>query len=146
MVTNATQDGFLNVSGTLTNTQIKNLHATPIQIIAAPGVGKVVQIIQSSGVTNFGGTNAFTAAASQSINCYFGTGANICQLISNSCLTDTTSDYNQTDANINSFISLSNCTNQAVNLYNPVATEISGNAANNNTISYNILYRIITIP
>lgn len=138
--------GILSASATLTNSQVKNLHGTPVQAIAAPGAGNVIQIIQASTTMNYGGTNAFTAGASQTISLYYGTAVSSGTLMSNSALTSASSSYNalvfpgQGAGTYNSLV------NTAMNIYNPIATEISGNAANNNTVSYNIVYRIITIP
>ncbi len=140
--------GILVATGTLTNAQIKALHGTPVQVIAAPGSGKVIQLICGMATLNYGGTNAFTAGASQSIACYFnGASSATCVIMTNTILTSTTSQVSwctitaSGTGNDLTFISNKNLT-----LFNNIATEITGNAANNNTISYNILYRIATIP
>ena len=137
--------GLLTVSGTLTNAQIKALNATPIQIIAAPGAGIAVCIMNSACTMNYGGTNAFTAAAAQTIALAFGGSNNVGTILANPGITATTTCGGITNTVSVSF-NLSAITNRAVSLWNPIATEIGGNAANNNTISYNILYRLVTIP
>jgi len=138
--------GILSVSGTLTNAQVKALHGTPVQILAAPGAGKVIQVITASFTLDYGGTNAFTAGASQTIQVYYGTLVQITIGLVNTALVSTSSRYNQSDPLLNSVQPYSSVVNTAVNLYNSVVTEITGNAANNNTVSYNIIYRTITIP
>ena len=39
----------------------------------------------------------------------------------------------------------SNLENVALNAYNPIPTEISGNAANDNTITFVVKYYVVTI-
>lgn len=139
--------GILVASGQLTNSQIKNLHGTPVQAIAAPGSGKVIQIITAAGSLNYGGSNAFTAAASQLIGLYYGTTLAAGSILRNTPLIATSSQYQNNDVpGFFSGTALSNVSNTVLNLYNPIATEISGNAANNNTINYIIEYKILTIP
>jgi len=138
--------GLLSVSGTLTNTQVKNLHGTPVQIIAAPGSGKMINLIYGVFTMNYGGTNAFTAAASQTINAYWGTTVNSGINMTNGGITATSSQASLFAVTGLAGQAYTNFANVAVNIYNSTATEISGNAANDNTVSYNIIYRIITIP
>jgi hypothetical protein len=144
--TSATPSGaLLVVSGALTSLQIKALHGTPIQIIAAAGSGKVVEIIGTIASMQYGGNNTFTASGGQFIGLYFGTTNVITSIVANAQITSITSTY--TTANVGtSNNAWSTCTNTAIYLYNSVPTEITGNASNDNTISYNIIYRIITMP
>ncbi len=137
--------GILVASGNLTNGEIKALHATPKQIIAAPGNGKVIQILNCVATLNYGGTNAFTDAAASQLRVYYSTTTNIMSILTAAQILATASQitsgsplvFNLTYAAVN---------NLAVNLYNDSATEWAGNAANDNTMSYNITYRILTIP
>jgi len=136
--------GLITVTGTLTNAQIKALHGTPVQVIAAPAAGSVIYIVNSQIKMNYGGTNVFVAGASQTIDFYYGT-----SVVAASGLGNGNIVANQTK------ISWSTTTNQggnntnfdaiAINLYNPIATEITGNAANNNTITWRLVYCIVTI-
>jgi hypothetical protein len=147
-VTAAPGGGELVAAGELTNSQIKNLHGTPIQIIAAPGSGNVIELITGCCTLNYGGNNAFTASSAQEIDCYYGTSGDAGNILGNAILTETSS-YIQYGAFTKVYVNqlpYSTVVNTAINLYNPVATEISGNASDDNTISYNIVYRIITIP
>jgi len=141
--------GILTVSDTLTNAQIKALHATPIQIISNPGANAVISILSAVGTLNYGGTNVFTAAAGQTVRLYLGAGTtNIASnaLVPNAMLISSSSQISALEPQISDTSTVySVVSNQAVYLYNPSATEISGNAANDNTISYNVTYQIITI-
>jgi hypothetical protein len=151
----ATGGGSLSASGTLTNSQIKNLHGTPVQAIAAPGSGKVIVVIQVIGKLNYGGTNVFTAGAGQQIGCFYGTaqsaiGANTTgYLLSNGNITSNSNKVSISCCTANATVAFdvgySTIANTAINLYNFVATEISGNAGNDNTIGWQIEYFIATI-
>jgi hypothetical protein len=135
------------LTGTLTSAQIKALHATPIQIIAAPGAGKVILVHCSFGSFNYGGSNVFVAGAGQTIVLVYGTTVGAGLLIPNASLTTASSNFNTVPApNTTTTAAFSSVTNTAINLYNAVATEISGNAANNNTVTYSVLYSIATMP
>lgn len=141
---NAGNSGIGYISGTLTNAQIKLLHATPITIIPAQGAGTFIRIISWTGKFNYGGNNAFTAGAGQTIAFYLSTSNTLsASLISNATLTGTTSTYALGNALPSTFTTAGE--NQPLILYNSNVTEISGNAANDNTITYNICYQIIKI-
>lgn len=137
---------ILVASGTLTSAQVKALHGTPVQVIAAQGVGKVICIVSSCATKNYNNTGVFVAGAGQTINLYYSNLVNIQQLLSNAAIVSASNTYNQTTPSITTAIAYASVSNRVVNLYVSSATEISGNAANDNTVSYNILYRIITIP
>jgi hypothetical protein len=136
---------LLSVSGTLTSAQIKNLNATPIQIIAAPGASKFIQIVSYMATFNYGGSNVFVAAAGQRVALTYGPlGTAAINMVTNSPLVGT----NSLALNTNSFLSSTSLTilnNLELYLKNPELTEISGNAASNNTISYNVVYRLFSI-
>ena len=135
----------LVATGQLTSSQIKALHGTPIQAIAAPGAGKAIQIISYWGSFVYGGNNVFVAGASQAINIYYGTTVEILAFVSNAIIVGSTSKIGTTPGG---FVIGSTATtsidNIAVNLYNSVATEITGNAANDNVINWTILYTIVS--
>jgi len=136
----------LLASGTLTNTQIKNLHGTPVQVIAAPGSGKMIKIISSVSKLVYGGNNAFVNGGAQPISLAYGTtSTNAPILISNPQIVVTVTTTNV----LESVTALSQASttfdNVAINAYNSSATEISGNANNDNTINYSIVYQIVTI-
>jgi hypothetical protein len=138
--------GLLSASATLTNAQVKALHGTPVQAIAAPGSGKVIHVVAVAATMDYGGSNVFTAGASQTINVYYGTAVSGGTILSNAAIVSNGSSYNSIVFPGQGAGTYANVVNTAVNIYNPIATEITGNAANNNTVSYNILYRVITIP
>jgi hypothetical protein len=140
-------DGIKIASGTLTNSQIKNLNATPIALIAAPGSGKVIVVVQASIKLIYGGSNIFTSAGGATVSLYYGTSK---EALSDDWLTvanliSSVNRFQTLPGLIDSVNAYSNVENTALNAYNPIASEIAGNAANDNTIAWSIMYFILTI-
>lgn len=135
---------LLSVSGQLTSAQIKALHATPIQVIAAPGAGMVLLPTYYFVSFVYGGSNVFVAAASQTISLYYGTTTSAISLMTSSQIAGSSSTIKNLSTTL-SATAPTNFTNAALNLYNPVATEISGNAANDNVVNYQILYYVASV-
>lgn len=136
---------ILVASGTLTSSQIKNIRGTPIQALAAPGSGKIIVPIYAAGRLNYGGTSAFTAAASQTIALYYNSGTTATGLtIASNTLIGNTINYEFFASAAVSAGAASAKDNAPIYLFNTVATEISGNAANDNTISWFFFYYIWT--
>lgn len=138
--------GSLNfIEGTLTSAQIKALRASPVQVVAAPGANRVVIVAHFYATMTYGGTNVFVAGAGQTIDLFWGTAVSIAQLLTNGQIVASSSTMNYSADSITAGSAITSKSNAAVNIYNSVATEITGNAANNNTMSYGILYYIVTI-
>lgn len=143
--TSATPTPIYQVAtGTITSAQVKALHATPIQIVAAPGSGKIIVILKMSMKLNYGGSNVFVAGASQTIDAYFGTAVSAGTNLANGGIVAAASQIQLNSANL-SAAAYASCANTALNYYNSSATEISGNAANDNTLTYHVVYYIVTI-
>lgn len=135
---------------TLTSQQIKALVATPQTFIAAPGAGKVICFASPIWASKvYGGTNVFVAAASQNVGLFYGTTINVLTAgtfpITNAIITTSNSNLTSTPTATFATGTLSSYQNQAVNVRNNVATEITGNAANDNTITFTALYYIATL-
>lgn len=141
---------LLIATKTLTSAQVKALRATPIEIIAAPGSGKGIVIVSATCKLNYGGTNVFTAGASQTIALYYNNNTTIVNgSLGNLCPNAMiVSSANKFSINNSAFTSNNNSAgvldNVNVAIWNTVATEITGNAANDNTISFTAAYYIIT--
>ncbi len=135
---------------TLTSLQIKALHATPIQFIAAPGAGKMICLTGTLwGSTSYGGSNVFVAGVGQSIGLYYGTttAASTLPVVGNSTITQSSDRISSQPviAFLTSGTPSTTFDNIAVIAYNGVVTEITGNAANDNTVTITALYYIMSI-
>ncbi len=122
---------------------IKALHGTPIQAIAAPGANLCIHILGYSGVYVYGGSNVFVAAAAQNITLTYAPVTGVSNVITTGILTGTTSTIVlKQDTNI-SASPVSDYSNVAITFYNTSATEISGNAANDNVVNWSITYTVV---
>jgi hypothetical protein len=139
-------DSSINLAkGTLTNAQIKSIRATPIAIVAAPGAGKVLVPIFLAMTMNYGGTNVFTSTDGTIQIQYpgpFPAGVTAC--LSTTAITANVSKYGCINMVSISTKTLSSFSNKSLSLANGGTAEITGNAANNNTMSYELLYYIMT--
>jgi len=143
----ATADGLLISTTVLTSSQVKNLHGTPIQAVAAPGAGNVVNIVNVFSKMTYGGSNVFVAGAGQFIAVMYAPVANNNRpynAMLNAAVVAAASSYTIGGV-ITTTAVATQYENAAIQLYVTSVTEISGNAANDNTITVQILYRIITI-
>ena len=136
----------------LTNAQIKNLQATPIQILAAQGANTLIVPVEIVSFLNYGGSNAFVAPSGTGINLYF-TNVNagntiIFNVQSGSSFTQTASNYQISNSAFSAGTVSASCVNQPlfVALDQTASGEITGNAANDNTITIQMQYRVITVP
>jgi hypothetical protein len=138
----------------LTNSQIKHLQATPIQIVAAQGANTIIVPISAISFLNYGGSNAFVApAGASSISLYFSSSPAANTLLSP---IDAATSYTQTTSNYviisipqsNIGTPTASCVNQPLYVaIDPGAGgEITGNAANDNTISIRLEYFVLTVP
>ncbi len=136
--------GLLTASGTLTSAQIKGLHGTPIQAVAAQGSGTVIVVVSTFSSFVYGGSNVFVAGASQAVSLYIGTVTLINSGVPNTIIVGTTSTSGSSATGW-THTATSSVSNVGLNWYNPVVTEISGNAANNNVINWSITYRVVAV-
>lgn len=157
--TNWTSSAFsggnlLIASKNITSSQVKALHATPIEIIAAPGAGKGIVVVGAAAKLNYGGTNVFTAGASQTIGIFYNNGTTAiisgANFIPNAMITSSANSFSIAGINSTPIITTNN--NQAagvldnvnVSAFNNIATEITGNAGGDNTFDIIVGYYIIT--
>jgi len=144
--------GLLTATVTLTSAQIKALNATPIQLVAAPGANKIIMLEQAAAKFTYGGTNVFVAGASQVINIFWNNGVTAAYstgapLISNATIVGSANKFcaglSGPTSVVNQVAGILDNVNLVVQ--NPIATEITGNAANNNTITIVVQYWIADV-
>jgi hypothetical protein len=139
--------GTNTVSGQLTSAQIKSLMASPIQIVAAPGANKVIYPVYSWARMNYGGTSPFTGAIA-TINLFWDatgtpTSASYPLMINAPITASVTEIYIRW--NIQGAASAAaSIINKALFIYNAIA-DFGGNAANDNTIDYYVVYNTLSI-
>jgi hypothetical protein len=152
----ATGAGSSLATITLTNTQIKNLKATPILFIAAQGANTIINPISAVAFLSYGGSNAFVAPSSSIgiVMNYTSDNTNSNNLIGSAM---SGGSYSQTASNyqIISSVALNNPGTVVANIVNqPVylaiqsgaSGEITGNAANDNTITIQVEYNVVSVP
>jgi hypothetical protein len=140
--------GFMATQVVLTAAQVKALRATPITIVAAPGAGKFINVVTMAWKLTYGGTSAFTAAVGQTIPLAY-TNVSGTPLatsgFSNSSITATSNQIGYAVMTNSLGIASTSRENQPIVAYNSSATEITGNAANDNTITVSVTYQILTL-
>jgi hypothetical protein len=130
---------IVHVSGTITSAQLKALHATPINIVAAQGANKAVIPVNAT----FKYVHGATA--------YTGTGATVTLNILNGQNQYATIISQTNMGNVLDTYEMPSCTildhsgtlieNQPLSLYNPSTTEL---ATGDGTLKYDIDYRVVT--
>lgn len=138
---NSVSSGPTTITGTLTSTQLKGLHVTPISLIAAPGAGKAIQIIAAWGHFIYGGSTAFTAGSNLLLTYGTSTSNSIATLM-DSNLTGTTSwaFYEAIQ-----MISASASTIYNTAIYANMGTTLTGDVLNDSTLTYSITYQIVSV-
>lgn len=135
-----------SVSGTLTSTQIKSLYSSPITVISAPGSGNVIIIIDGSLKYTYGGNNVFTGTGDLGFT-YSGTAlsagnVSYIMMLENTYMTSTNSRY-RSGSSLYQASNFSVFDNTGIQITNTNAN-YGGNAANDNIVSYNLIYTIWT--
>lgn len=127
----------------LTNAQIKALRATPIDIIPAQGVGTFIYPLGMIFKMIYGGNNAFVTVGVNLDTFWTGSTSNATNLIPNSVIIATTTTYAICASGNQSAVTT--LENTAIQLKNSGTTEITGNAANDNTATLMFWYMVLTI-
>ena len=133
---------------TLTSAQVLTLNATPVELIATPGVSAFIEVVSVGLILDYGGTNVFTVGAGSDLVVEYGTSNDDItgSIETDGLLTvdvDQIATYFPTSPQASN--ALSDLTNNNVQLYNAGA-EIAGNAGDDNAIVVKIAYRIHPIP
>lgn len=132
--------GFSEYQGTLTTSQILNANSSPVTLVAAPGAGKIIEIIPLVWYK----LNYTTAAFATNTNSSLAWGASgIAASQATAILAQTASNYSYA-ANSGSSATLTAA--QVENL--PIVFQVTGGnptAGGTNTLVINFKYRILTL-
>lgn len=133
----------------ITNAQAKAFRATPLTIVGAPGVGKVIIPVSCTVALIYGGTNAFVqggAGDNFSLKLKDGSGASLMSGGIGAFTQNTTSALSMMvpglAAGSSSNITKANGENQPLVVHNPAAAELTGNAGADNTFLVTLTYLI----
>lgn len=131
----------------ITSAQVKALRATPITLVSTPGSGKMISFIAAFNRLNYGGNNAFTNAQSCSIKYKDATGTQITGgALAAAFLTATANSITPAIVITTPGPSVTaDFVNQPLVLCNNGASEITGNAAGDNTIDFWVYYIVTTV-
>ena len=137
---------------TLTSAQVKALQSTPILMLAAQGANTLIFPESFIAYLAYGGSNVFVAPGGASILAYYTntntSGNQISSVMLAGSYTQSANNYNLTAAVGNGGTPTTSCVNQGiyVAIDQGAAGNITGNAANDNTIKIEMVYRVITVP
>jgi len=128
----------------LTSAQVKALRATPITIIPAPGAGKSIFVFSCVGKLTYGGNNPFTGTQ-QIVLRYNSANSNLVSpFLTTTFVGASVNTYEVVNLILSTWTS-AQVENLAVTLMNAGASEITGNASNDNTITFTANYAVMTI-
>lgn len=136
----------LTASQTLTADQIRSLNASPVTLIPAAGANMQINVIAFTYIFKYGGNNSFTAGSA--ISAYIGTtvagSLNVAGTISSTVMTGTLDTCTYKVATSPGTASGTNMTNLPV-ILGASSTEYAGNAANDNTLTVQVLYYLTNL-
>jgi hypothetical protein len=149
LVANSVAAGQLDVSTiqyaavSLTNTNVLNLRATPITLVAAPGAGKVIEFISAALLFDY--TAAYTESADNlAVKYTDGSGVQVSDDIETTSFLDATADtMTFARKKVDSIVAKSGCENKALVLHNTGDGEYGGGNASN-AIRVKVAYRVHT--
>ena len=127
----------------ITSVQVKAIRATPITVVPAPGIGKSLEFVSAILQAKYGGSNAFTGAQNLAVRYKDGASAQVSQNITGTGFIDQAGDMITNGAvKVDGIATRAVAENQPLVLHNIGAGEITGNAANDNTLRVKVFYRI----
>ncbi len=133
---------------TLTNSQIKNLNATPVTIVAAQGAGTTIQVLTGMAKVTNPSNDPFINAGGGSINLYYDNlfGYPITSLGITDTMITCVVTYTQPIAPLytDNPLSSTNYENVDIVLKLSGSVEITGNTSDDNEITVMISYMVLT--
>lgn len=132
---------------TLTAAQVRALRATPITVIAAPAAGKVIHLLSAQLKLAYGGTNAFTNPQDLVLRLVGTAGAILSGTITAAGFLDQAASMYQScsAAAAPGIATAANTEAQPLVIHNTGGSEITGNAANDNTLKVIVQYQVLTM-
>ena len=131
---------------TLTSAQVKALRATPITVVAAQGAGVWIIPLMYAAKLIYGGTNAFSNG--QSLGLFYASGSDgLFNVVNTGTQLNVTTDKNwfgPSVATVQAPLPAS-VENQDLQIKNTGGSEITGNAANNNTFKITVWWTSISM-
>ena len=140
------EDAIRQTQVTLTSAQVKALAATQIELVPAPGAGKAIHFLGAALKLNYG-TNVFTESDDDLVIKYTNaSGVAVSDVVESTGFIDQSADTITFAVPIKDpIVAAASCENQALVLDNDGDGEIAGNAANDNTLTVDISYRVVTL-
>lgn len=138
-------EGYAEV--TLTSAQVKALKAAPQELVSAPGAGRYLELVSARLILNYGGSNAFVDTSDETAIKYKdGAGVQASQDIESVGFIDATVDtVSNALPKIDQIGAVTAVENQPLVLHKIGGNEFAGNAANDNTLTVQVKYRVHNI-
>lgn len=131
---------------TLTNSEIKNLAATQIELVAAPGAGKTIEFVSAVLKLNAGSEALTESDDNLEIKYTDASGVSVSGAIEATGFIDQTVDtYTTAVGKTDTIVAATGAENQALVLDNSGSGEYAGNASNDATLSVAVAYRVHTL-
>jgi len=128
----------------LTNTNIKNLRATPITLVAAPGANKVLQFVDAILELDAGSNVLSESSDNLAVKYVDGSGDAVSETIECTNFIDQAADtITNAIAKKDAIVANADCVNKALVLHNTGSAEFGGNAANDATLKVKVTYRVL---
>lgn len=136
---------ILHATQTLNSGQVKALRGSPITIITGPAAGETICIMRAQLKLVYGGTNPFTNPQDMALRYTNGTGVIVSSSITAAGFIDQSANtYTSTVPVANAIVAGTAAEAQAIVLHNTGGSEITGNAAADNTLVVDVEYVVLT--
>jgi len=138
---------MISASGSITSHQLKHLVSNPVDLIPSQGVGKVIIVVSCVSRMIYGGSDAFQDNGGDGIQLTYGPQPifQICPVMGSQSITAQSDQFAVNTSNANSSAGYAFSNSAGVYLNKLSGVNLSGNGSNDNTLSWQIEYYIITI-